>query len=172
MHPLLVILAMAAAVPSPAAVSGSGFRMALPPPITKHTESVRLPWGRAVETVRYSGDAAETLLIFGTYDWPSGRSKVDRAGLRHMRTAFLRNRGCTATDVRGIGLRDADDKLWPQSVFEGECEGGDSFRAAFVVVNGALYHFQVVQQATLHPQARPPLSEVLKTLVSAFSARD
>ena len=66
MHPFLAILVVAAAFPSPAAISGSGFRMALPPPITNHTESLRLPWGQAVEGVRTSGDAATTLLIFGT----------------------------------------------------------------------------------------------------------
>jgi hypothetical protein len=80
-HLFLAILLAAAAAPSSAAISGSGFRMALPSPITNRTDAVRLPWGRAVEKVRYSGDAAVTLVIFGAYAWPSGRSKVSRAGL-------------------------------------------------------------------------------------------
>jgi hypothetical protein len=168
----VALIALLVASPAPIPISGSGFRMALPPPITTHTETVRLPWG-AVETVRHSGDVAnDTLVIFGTYDWQSGRAMVGPAGLRKTRAAFLRNRGCSAHDVRGDVLRDAEGTLWPQTTFEGECEGGDSFAATFLVVRGALYHFQAVQQATIHPHPRPPLGQVVRELVGSFSAND
>jgi hypothetical protein len=151
-------------------VSSQGFRMVLPGPSKTYQEAVALPWGKATETIRQVEDAfTNTMYLFGTYAWARARTTTDRASLRKMRAFFLKNRGCGAHDLRGAALADAQGKVWPQTVFEGECEAGDSFRVAFLLVGNALYHFQAVQQATLHRLTRLPLDEALVRLVGSFS---
>jgi hypothetical protein len=176
---LLAGLADAGAAPSAPAgdlpvqgttLSGPEFRMVMPAVSQVYQGPAELPWGKATEIEYQAGDAAkDTLVLFATYAWQRAGTKIDKAGLAKVRTFMLRNHGCGADDVRGMRLQDGKGKIWPQTIFQGECESGESFIAAYLVVNGSLYQFQAAHQATIHRHARQPLAEALAKLVRGFS---
>jgi hypothetical protein len=154
----------------PTVAVGQGFRMIMPLPFQTSHEEAELPWGKAAEAIFLAADPfTNTTYLFGTHAWRKPPKKLEPAGLRKIRALFLKNRGCAAREIRGTNLEDAQGSVWPQTVFEGSCEGGDKFRAAFLLAGGSLYHFQAVHQMSLHRRATLALDQALARLVGSFA---
>jgi hypothetical protein len=151
-------------------VSGLGFRMAMPGDFLTDRAPVDLPWGKATENAYLAPNpSANITYVFGTFQWSRPQTKLDAAGLRKVRARFLSYHKCAAKDVGGERLLDADGKAWPQTVFEGVCAAGDSFRSAFILARGSLYHFQTIHQMAVDNPGSLPIDKALTKLVAGFS---